>query len=318
MLSMKTITKNLLVIICLLAITSYVAIQVSKRPIPVPSETHAIKLPEVSPEVSSKISFSIVTTATAIAPEAGMFEGGSWLKVRDLAHSAMLICHPKGLIVFDTGLGREVDTQFKDFPFMTQQTVKFKLIAPLVDQVDFDEACPGRPVDVVLSHLHWDHAGGIEDLSGVPVWVVPTALSAANNDGVDHGFLPSQLDGEINWQDLIFSDGAYASYSVSKDIFSDGSVVAVPMQGHTTGSIGLFVAVGEKRLFLTGDTTWALEGFQLPAHKFAMMRTLADKDLEKLDAEILRVHQLMKAVPELMVIPAHDVVAYPAGASMFP
>lgn len=125
------------------------------------------------------------------------------------------------------------------------------------------------------------------------------------------GFLPSQLDANIRWKDLTFPDGAYANYPASKDFFGDGSVVAVPMRGHSEGSIGMFVATGGKRLFLTGDTTWTVEAFKLPAHKFALMRAMNDRDLKSLETEILRVRALMAAVPELVVIPAHDVEAYP-------
>ncbi|MFM9936683.1 MAG: hypothetical protein ACKVOL_10860, partial [Novosphingobium sp.] len=53
--------------------------------------------------------FSILPTATIMAPEGVMFEGGNWLRQRTMAHSAVLICHPKGLVVFDTGLGRAID-----------------------------------------------------------------------------------------------------------------------------------------------------------------------------------------------------------------
>lgn len=307
----KGLLKKFLYLIVILVIVAIVAVQLTKRPIEPSPDIAPLSIPDVSPDIASKISFRIVITATASAPEAGMFEGGSWTKTRQLAHSAMLICHPDGLIIFDTGLGREVLTQFADFPFMTRQMVKFELTSPLVEQVNFESFCPGRAPEIILSHLHWDHAGGVEDFSALPVWAVPGALDAANEGGEQAGFLPSQLDAEILWKDLSFDDAPYASYPASKDIFGDSTVVVVPMPGHTIGSVGLFVTVGGEQLFLTGDTSWALEGFEIPAHKFALMRGLADGDLDTLDGEILRVHALMQAIPSLVVIPAHDVNAYP-------
>ena len=46
------------------------------------------------------------------------------------------------------------------------------------------------------------------------------------------------------------------------------------------------------------------------------MRLLADKGLDRLETGILRVHHLVIAVPELKIVTAHDVNAYPDWAIM--
>src|SRR5262249_38058217 len=49
---------------------------------------------------------------------------------------------------------------------------------------------------------------------------------------------------------------------------NDGSVALAPLPGHTTGSTGVFVNLRSgKRYLFTGDLTWALEGFKLPAER---------------------------------------------------
>ncbi|HPE32726.1 MAG TPA: hypothetical protein PLV61_16150, partial [Parvularculaceae bacterium] len=46
-------------------------------------------------------------------------------------------------------------------------------------------------------------------------------------------------------------------------------------------------------------------------HKFFAARSLADLDPGQLEKEIVGVHRLMQRDPELIVIPAHDLAAYP-------
>ena len=87
------------------------------------------------------------------------------------------------------------------------------------------------------------------------------------------------------------------------------------MAGHTIGSVGMFVNLGaEGAFFFTGDTTWSVEGFEIPAHKFSLMRGFVDANVIELEQEILRVHELMNQHQNLTIIPAHDHDAYPVGA----
>ena len=259
--------------------------------------------------------FSILPTATATAPEGAMFEGGSWFKQRTLAHSAVLICHPQAFVLFDTGLGRAIDSQFTEFPFMNRMMLRYVKQRAVADVIGESDLCPGRPLIIIPSHLHWDHAGGIEDLTGAEIWVQKAELEQARSGGVDQGFLPGEIDADtINWQFLVLGDQPYEQYRRSLDFFGDGSLVLVPMAGHTAGSVGLFITTGGRRYFMTGDTTWAHEGFTRLAHKFFAARDMADLDPAQLDSEIVGVHRLMARDPDLVVIPAHDVAAYPLGA----
>lgn len=261
------------------------------------------------------LKFSILPTAATSAPEGIMFEGGSWLKSRPMNHSAVMICHPKAFILFDTGLGRHIASQFGEFPAVTRLFFGYNKLTAVADVIAQTNPCPGRPVIIIPSHLHWDHAGGIEDLPEAEVWVKPAEKQQAESGGVDQGFLPGEIDARtIKWRALSFSDHPYEQYRQSRDIFGDGSLVLVPMEGHTAGSVGLFITTVGRRYFLTGDTSWAIEGFTRPAHKFFSMRGMVDVDLPRLDAELVGVHRLMKRDPGLIVIPAHDATAYPADA----
>lgn len=311
---MKRVGRVALAVLVALGLIVVSAIFLTRRPIDVAAYPEGAIAPR-SVAADAGLRFSILPTATATVPEGAMFEGGSWLTQRTMAHSAVLICHPRGFVLFDTGLGYAIDNQFSEFPLMTRAALSYQKLATAADVIAETDPCPGRQLVVIPSHLHWDHAGGIEDFPNAEVWVRPEEMQQAHSGGVHQGFLPSMIDASfIRWRTLSFSEKPYEQYSQSLDIFGDGSLTLVPMIGHTAGSVGLFIDVGVRRYFLTGDTTWAIEGFTRPAHKFAAMRAMADLNLPQMDAEIVEVRRLMARDPELTVIPAHDFAAYPANA----
>ena len=104
-----------------------------------------------------------------------------------------------------------------------------------------------------------------------------------------------------------FTGGRYEDFEQSLDLFDDGSVVLVPLPGHTDGSTGVFVNLRSgKRFLFTGDLTWAMEGFELPAERPWLARKLVDFNEDQVRRSIVKVHQLMKHDPDLIVVPAHD------------
>ncbi|MBT9445262.1 MAG: MBL fold metallo-hydrolase [Hyphomonadaceae bacterium] len=312
---MKMVWRWALAVIVIAVLAGAGALFVTRRPIDVAVvPSRAIATPSVGmPDVL--LSFSILPTATLTVSEGSMYEGGNWLTSRTLNHSAVLICHPHGFVLFDTGVGRDIDSQFKEFPLFKRIALNYRKLQAVADVIAANNPCPGRQMFIIPSHLHWDHAGGIEDLPQADVWIRSDELRQARKGGARQGFLPEEIDAaNIRWRPFTFANQAYEQYPQSLDVFGDGSLILVPMTGHTAGSVGLFITTGGRRYFFTGDTTWALEGFTRPANKFVAARAMADLDLNRLEEEIVGVHRLLVREPELIVVPAHDVAAYPSDA----
>ncbi len=255
------------------------------------------------------VSLSIVKTAEWRAREAFFFNDGSWVKTRVGAHSAILIHHPQKTILFDSGLGRKVNKQFlREMPFWLKPFMAFENHRPLKDFLENEEK--DDPVDtIILSHLHWDHISGIEDFQNIEVWTTKEEFEWVMDSNMLEGSYIKSLyaRNDITWRFILFESGPYENFDQSLDIFRDGSVVLVSTPGHGPGAIGMFVNLRSgKRLFFTGDTTWTLEGFQIPAHKFWASSLLVDHDRGKIERMILKVHQLIKEYPEMDIVPAHD------------
>lgn len=254
------------------------------------------------------ISFSVVRTGSAVTLDAFAYRGGSWSAARELVFSAVLVRHPAGNLLFDTGLGTRIDAQYEEMPAYLRPLTAYQDVDPLLDQFAEHEVDPASIDAILLSHLHWDHASGIKDFPDARVMLPKPEHDIAMKPRGAMGYLPSQLDGEeIDWQYLEFVDQPYLNFERSHDFFSDGSVILVPMQGHTPGSMGMFLNFPDgRRYFFTGDTTWAIEGFRIPAEKFMFARKLVKENAGKTRREIVRVHRLMEALPDMVVIPAHD------------
>jgi N-acyl homoserine lactone hydrolase len=167
---------------------------------------------------------------------------------------AYLIVHPRGRVLFDSGLHLqsqtdpvgymgEEGTKIITFHFHPGEEVSARLAAMQVeaDRVDF----------IVNSHLHYDHCGGNCQVPNAQVvvqrreWAHAKAASDA-----DTGYLSKDWD---TGQSVRQVDGEH-------DLFGDGSVVCIPTYGHTPGHQSLRVASENGGEFiLCGDACYLKE-----------------------------------------------------------
>jgi glyoxylase-like metal-dependent hydrolase (beta-lactamase superfamily II) len=122
-------------------------------------------------------------------------------------------------------------------------------------------------VDVaVVSHLHFDHCGGLGQLPGARVLVQRSEWDAAFDDGlVAFGvFNPGDFD---LGHDRVELDGEH-------DVFGDGSLRIVPTPGHTPGHQSLLV---DGETLLVGDACYC----QLALDRDALPRFAADPERQR-------------------------------------
>lgn len=254
------------------------------------------------------VQVAIVRTASLRVREGLVFAGGTFGKEVVNTFSAILVRHGDDVLLFDTGLGAQVDAQYaRDMPRWQRPFFRYERpVRPVAAQL----AGQGLPpvTRIILSHSHWDHASGIADFPQAEVWAAPEELAVVRHPhGGVGGAWPSQVGAPgIHWRALRFADTPYEGFARSRDVFGDGSVVLVPMFGHTEGSVGMFVNRGARRYFFVGDVVWSASALREGAGKFWPARVLVDHDAEATQAAIARIRAVQRAHPGLVVVPAHD------------
>ena len=115
-------------------------------------------------------------------------------------------------------------------------------------------------IDILVnSHLHYDHAGGNEQIRNARLHVQRREWDAAHQPEqiVDNSYLPTDYD---HGHDLRLLDGEH-------DLFDDGSVVCFPTYGHTPGHQSVKLRDGAQEIVLCGDACYLrrnLEEMRLP------------------------------------------------------
>lgn len=247
---------------------------------------------------------SLIKTAEGETRDALSWSGGSWLSSVKLNHIAVLVSHPgKGDWLLDSGLGVQMPAQVEaDMPWWAGSFLKVSGLNPARTQLG-ERSIKG----IVLTHAHWDHASGLVDFPGVPVWV-RAEEQALISTGKPPVIFPSQFPSSLNWHLWQADMKPALGFEQSYDLFEDGSVMLLPMPGHTPGSTAILVRLESgRRLLFVGDTIWRaaqIEGEG--AEKYWFARNLVDADRAAVKRWIDRLVQLRRTEPDLLIVPSHD------------
>jgi len=232
---------------------------------------------------------------------------------------SVLVRHPAGDLLIDAGNSSHFDDEIRGFPFRTW--LKLKLLAgelkvksplpQLLRQIGED---PSKLRWAILSHVHLDHAGGLMDLPPLPVLLTREELQFANDPNVQaRGYVIAAHTKKfpaVSAPILKFDPVPYETFDESADLYKDGSVVVVPLRGHTPGSLGIFVNLSpERRMFYVGDAVDDERGFEERVGKSLILQD-SDNDKILADQMVGRLTELHEKVPGLDLLPAHGRSAY--------
>jgi N-acyl homoserine lactone hydrolase len=263
--------------------------------------------------------------ATSFTPVKGLsacwVETGSTFTSFPFAMTAgtIVVKHPAGTLLIDTGNSSHFDDEVSGYPFLLRFQLK-NLAGQLDPDVPLGQLLrlvgedPAKIRWVILSHTHLDHAGGLMDLPRIPVLLTQEELSFANDPGVQaKGFVIAAHTARFPSPDnptLKFEPKPYETFDESADLYGDGSVVVVPLRGHTPGSVGIFVNLdSRKRLFYVGDAVDDERSIEDRSGKPLILRD-TDNDRTRANEIVAKLNQLQKIAPEITIIPAHGRSAY--------
>ena len=163
-----------------------------------------------------------------------------------------VVTHPKGTLLFDTGAHPDLATNPE--ARLGDAAADFQVQLAPEDRLDRRLGgiglAPNDITDVVVSHLHFDHAGGLCSLPQANVFVQKAELAFAFDPPVYQrgAYVRPDFDCGIPWHEL---DGDH-------DIYGDGRVVVLSTPGHTRGSQSLMVRLDSQVIILLGDAAYLL------------------------------------------------------------
>jgi Zn-dependent hydrolases, including glyoxylases len=249
------------------------------------------------------VSFKIYRTGEAHTKEAAIVEGGSVTKSMTLVHSALLIKNGERYVLFDTGLGSQIDQQFKDMPLFVRPFFAYQKIKPAAEQIPTE--VQSKIEKIYLSHVHWDHASGISDFPKICVAINEAESGLLKNINRLNTF-PSQFSYQPTYCNYEWENKSIHGFEKSYDIFQDGSAILVPLPGHTKGSVGLFLKSKGAEYFFVGDLTWNRKALLTGKHKFFLASKIVDQDRKELLKTLNKVKKLAEENKDLIIVPAHD------------
>jgi glyoxylase-like metal-dependent hydrolase (beta-lactamase superfamily II) len=243
------------------------------------------------------------------------YRGGSLREARDFAVTAVLVKHPRGDLLVDTGFGRDIATQIQSLPLLFRLLTPYERYRSAREQLDAAGYDRRALRGVVLTHAHWDHTSGLAELPGTPVLVTP----AERRFIAEGGTITSVTRGlpGVRYEEYAFEGGPYLGYPQSHDVHGDGSIVIVPAPGHTPGSVIVFLALPDgTRFALVGDLAWQREGILEREPRPWLPRLAVDSDEGAVRAELQRMSAIAAQHPHLVIVPAHDARGFAAMPSL--
>ncbi|BDA73436.1 beta-lactamase domain-containing protein [Calothrix sp. PCC 7716] len=180
--------------------------------------------------------------------------------------TASLVCHcllietNQGLVLIDTGFGqRDVKAPLSRLSpfFMNVNRIQFEekyTARAQIEQLGFKTSDVRH---IVLTHLDFDHAGGLEDFAEATIHVMQAELDAAQER---KGFIssqryrPNQWDEVKQWKLYSAKGESWYGFEAVRDL--DGlpeSILMIPLAGHTRGHAGIAIETSSGWLLHAGD-----------------------------------------------------------------
>ncbi|WP_386070627.1 MBL fold metallo-hydrolase [Tahibacter sp. UC22_41] len=252
-------------------------------------------------------------------PEWITLRGGRWTAAEFPALAALLIHPTRGALLYDTGYAAHFEQATARFPEKLYRWITPVQLAPaqtLQHQLAARGIALGDVVRVLISHLHADHVAGLRDLPRARFSALRAEIAGlaglSRLGGLTRAILPALLPEDFAAR-LDYADDArcialgplWAPFDHGYDLLGDGSLIAVPLPGHSRAQMGLLLRDRDDRpLLLAADACWSARAWCEQRMPSLLARPLMH-DWHAYRATLAGLQAVATRQPELLIVPSH-------------
>lgn len=279
--------------------------------------------------MSRSVSFTMLRVGGCRQLQCMADRGGRWAST-DFPALCGLIRHPDaGWILYDTGYAEHFFKATQALPErLYRHAVPVQL--PVQEQLLVQLQALGIGADdirvVIISHFHGDHIAGLRDFPQASLIAMSTGRR--HIESLRSHSLRAALSGHLlallpdNFGDrMTLVDGCRVHalpawmmpFTQGYDLLGDGSLIGVPLPGHSVGQLGLFIpdALG-RPVFLVADACWSVPACgagRLPA---AAALWFTSHNVEQYRQTYSDLGVLIRREPAVAILPSHCTHAWEA------
>lgn len=204
-----------------------------------------------------------------------------------------IVRHPRSLMLVDAGVGQTTrDHRWPVWP-LSMLPIHVPTWTTVNERV-------GMPTRVLMTHLHYDHVGGLFDLPHVDTWTTPEDYDAAVPG------MPPRLRDSVNWRVLDLQHSPKRALGrPAIDVMGDDLVKWIWTPGHTPGSAAVLVRATDKAWLFVGDTAW-VDDHLATARRPGGVAFLVDAERPELDESLTWARWLKSNCPDLEIVAGHE------------
>ncbi|MFC5406127.1 MBL fold metallo-hydrolase [Cohnella soli] len=270
------------------------------------------------PQPIVPVELLLMSAGYCVHPEFVTLRGGS---LRTAAYPAGFACirHPEhGWILFDTGYSPRFQELTQSLPYSLYRRitpVRLNQESTAIHQLARLGISAKEVRYIILSHFHADHIGGLRDFPSARFLYPQEAYDAvrtlgpikATRAGFIAGLLPDNFAAvgqSIEREAAIVKLDDSIPFPEGRDLFGDGSLIAIPLPGHAAGQIGLLLNTAPAQVLLCADAAWSSRALRenRPPHPLAGL-VMYDRQAYRDTFERLRSWQTIH--PQLIIVPSH-------------
>jgi glyoxylase-like metal-dependent hydrolase (beta-lactamase superfamily II) len=258
-----------------------------------------------------------------------LFDGRSKGPLGHLVCHCLLVETNAGLVLVDTGYGlRDVREPFQgriSKPFAAMLNIRLREQETAIRQIEALGYSQRDVRHILLTHLDFDHAGGLEDFPEATIHLTAAEMASFRKDRqgfvMTNRYRPMQVDEVRNWRTYDPHGEPWFGFSAVRQMAGlPPEILLIPLRGHTQGHAGVAIQTDSGWLLHAGDAYFYRDEVRRPERRctpgLRAYQTMMEVDRAARLYNQQRLRELsLNGAAGVKMLCAHDVVEYEHAAA---